>query len=1149
MSMEMVHGVVTMATVAALLCTFNFATLDVKRKSRLMMARMGFVDPRRLYAMAKAKTVEGFEMPHKLEDEDFVGQVQANPVKRPHKTRTKDKKEFDPGEAEPWQGAAVDGFGPFQCPTVHNAVGAFIFTCLRTADRIVKLYKARSDYPAILRQVCDELAVKGWRLKYVFSDGAPELIGEQAQIVEAEYGLVLECSSPYTAQENSKAESSNRVLSRIARAIFLNARPIPDMLYGLALKHAAKIDRLMPRKELGGKCAQEVVEGKRVSWRKLNMHVWGCPCFYGLTLPQRMALGGNLKASPKAMPGRYVGYEGATIYVYVPDDAKVRKISYTKVWFFEAEYAEKTDMTDVLTAADAEETVSMVQSDQTQKPRQMITMEEEPAEDNVEGVLDKSKEPSAKKTKKLASDAEVTAKVEAYRGVQFSTTEDSSKGEVISAKLAKAKGATRRQWHLQIKWEPGGETLWCPEKDAIKYVGERAEELDQGDTVGEEEEEETRTVTRRRSSRISAAATLLVSVFAVMNSAFDAANSKTSFDGYEVPVLDYESMKRRKPKTVTHALMDDDWFLWYRACQSEHDGWIDGQVVQPIKKSERIEGCKTIHSRVVLERKWDKKSGAFVKNKVRCAVRGDQLRPGIDYRETFSPTAGAAAIRLVLLVASTLGRKCRKHKFFKLRQADVKQAYLNAQASQVYYIHVPSYAKYAEMDLGQITRERSRLKSLRKRDPKQFEREARQVSDMSSDYVWLARSSCYGGPSAGREWNTMFVGILIDQLGFKQSTYEPCLFWIGEIGGPNEWILLVIWVDDCLYVGTDTKVDWFVAEFQKHATFGEEGEASAFVGLAIDHSKETGETKLSCPVLIDKLVRNMGEYLKGRYNRRTPARASRTYVKATDEEFEEAKHLPLPNIVGACLFASNWCRPDITSAVAMLSCHMTKWSKDHFDGALDLVMYLRATRSEGIMFGRADEPQDLLVAWADSDLGADPATRRPRTGWVIKCGGGPLDWMSSLQKTNMDDVTSCEIKAAAKGAKKTRIIYNVMSEIGGQLRPRMAPILFGDNAAAVQVNNNLGALGNRVRHLELSHFMTRDLVLSAMLFYLWCSTDKMRADMFTKALGRVAFERNRTAVVGYEYKPDTTWEDQARPKRRRSGEGAPGERTPEQGEK
>ena len=124
----------------------------------------------------------------------------------------------------------------------------------------------------------------------------------------------------------------------------------------------------------------------------------------------------------------------------------------------------------------------------------------------------------------------------------------------------------------------------------------------------------------------------------------------------------------------------------------------------------------------------------------------------------------------------------------------------------------------------------------------------------------------------------------------------------------------------------------------------------------------------------------------------------------------------------------------------------------------------------------------------------------------------------------------------------------MMSEIGGQLRPRMAPILFGDNAAAVQVNNNLGALGSRVRHLELSHFMTRDLVLSAMLFYLWCSTKQMRADMFTKALGRIAFERNRASVVGYEYAPDTAWQGQERPKRTRPGENAPGATAPEQGE-
>ena len=146
----------------------------------------------------------------------------------------------------------------------------------------------------------------------------------------------------------------------------------------------------------------------------------------------------------------------------------------------------------------------------------------------------------------------------------------------------------------------------------------------------------------------------------------------------------------------------------------------------------------------------------------------------------------------------------------------------------------------------------------------------------------------------------------------------------------------------------------------------------------------------------------------------------------------------------------------------------------------------------------------------------------------------------------MGEYMTTNSKACAK--EKTRMRSSRKSRTCVQRSSGMAPILFGDNAAAVQVNNNLGALGSRVRHLELSHFMTRDLVLSAMLFYLWCSTKQMRADMFTKALGRIAFERNRASVVGYEYAPDTAWQGQERPKRTRPGEDAPGATAPEQGE-
>ena len=683
----------------------------------------------------------------------------------------------------------------------------------------------------------------------------------------------------------------------------------------------------------------------------------------------------------------------------------------------------------------------------------------------------------------------------------------------------------------------------CKERDVLQFIAGKSKDVDPGVNVTQPEnmvepEEETRVQRPRRKVANYGISqdgretshggkrkivSLLQAIFAISAGLETNVQELPLQGSYESMPLDYEAMKRKKPATATHALLDGDWFLWYKAFQSEHNGWIDGQVVLPIPKSERIKGCKTIHCRVVLERKWDKATGAFIKNKLRCAVRGDQLRKGIDYKETFSPTAGAFAIRMVAMVASRSGKLSRRRKF-QFRQSDAKQAYLNSQIENVYYVYIPSYAKYAEMSLSEITKERQRLRRLKQDDVRAFEKEARQVSDHNSDYVWLARSQAYGGPDAGRSWYFMLVAILVDDLGFQQSKYEPCLFWIGnvaDISDDSEWLLLVVWVDDCLYVGTDKAVEWFVTEFQKHAKFGDEGEASAFVGLAFEYDADKGHTKISCPILIDKLVRNASDYLKGKYNRKTPAREGRIYTRATDEEYAEARHLPFPSIIGACLFASNWCRPDITAAIAMLSCHMTKWSKDIFDGALDVVMYLRATRNEGIAFGRANEPHDVLVAWADSDLGKDE-TRRPRTGWVIKCGGGPIDWSSNLQQNNLDDVTSAELKAAAKGAKKTRMVYNVMSEIGGGLRPKMVPIMFGDNAAAVQVNNNMGALGSRVRHLELSHFMTRDMVMPGMLVYLWCESAKMRADMFTKNLGRILFCRLRTAACGYNYNEESS---------------------------
>lgn len=51
---------------------------------------------------------------------------------------------------------------------------------------------------------------------------------------------------------------------------------------------------------------------------------------------------------------------------------------------------------------------------------------------------------------------------------------------------------------------------------------------------------------------------------------------------------------------------------------------------------------------------------------------------------------------------------------------------------------------------------------------------------------------------------------------------------------------------------------------------------------------------------------------------------------ATDEEFESAKHLPYPQIVGSLLYAAVITRPDIAHAVSTLSRYLAKWNESHY---------------------------------------------------------------------------------------------------------------------------------------------------------------------------------------------------------------------------
>ena len=74
-------------------------------------------------------------------------------------------------------------------------------------------------------------------------------------------------------------------------------------------------------------------------------------------------------------------------------------------------------------------------------------------------------------------------------------------------------------------------------------------------------------------------------------------------------------------------------------------------------------------------------SGNVIRNKARLVAKGYNQIEGIDFDETFAPVARLEAIRILLSFACYEG--------FKLKQMDVKSAFLNGDLKEEVFVEQP----------------------------------------------------------------------------------------------------------------------------------------------------------------------------------------------------------------------------------------------------------------------------------------------------------------------------------------------------------------------------------------------------------------------------------------------------------------------------
>lgn len=153
----------------------------------------------------------------------------------------------------------------------------------------------------------------------------------------------------------------------------------------------------------------------------------------------------------------------------------------------------------------------------------------------------------------------------------------------------------------------------------------------------------------------------------------------------------------------------------------------------------------------------------------------------------------------------------------------------------------------------------------------------------------------------------------------------------------------------------------------------------------------------------------------------TPLPAGMKLQRATDDEAKEFKleNKNYRSAVSSLMYLCQCTRPDLAYSVGVLSQHLEKPGKRHWDCVIHVFRYLKGTISLGIVYSGetttrvvGQESHDFPPeAHVDADWAGDQITQRSTTGFIFRLAGGPISWKSRLQPTVALSSTEAEYRA------------------------------------------------------------------------------------------------------------------------------------------
>jgi len=213
----------------------------------------------------------------------------------------------------------------------------------------------------------------------------------------------------------------------------------------------------------------------------------------------------------------------------------------------------------------------------------------------------------------------------------------------------------------------------------------------------------------------------------------------------------------------------------------------------------------------------------------------------------------------------------------------------------------------------------------------------------------------YGLKQSPQLWNKMLTEFLERECGMTRGKSETSLYYKHEQG---KYIILMTEVDDLIFTGDEQQIEQFEKTLKLRWNIKQCERLSSFLGINIHYDPKEGWLSFDVAEKVRKIFeeRPIFQTIKPSNTPFLTDKDKWLQSELKSEGDEVRKLLMDPkvyaSVIGAAIYISITCRPDITHAVGRLSRHMHNPDITHAAQARRLLGYLRKTPRHKLVYRR-----------------------------------------------------------------------------------------------------------------------------------------------------------------------------------------------------